>query len=284
MKNIILYISILSLVLASCNEPPIKTYYSNGNIEMIGDSINGSLTVYWENGNKAIYTEYSDSLKHGMKQLWYESGELWSQMTFIKGVLHGTIKTWYKNDELSLIGSYKNGVLDGEFIVMDSIGRRIGVKNYLNGKLHGKYRVQNPETNDLFEYIEYDNGKKHGKYLKNFLNGNPEIEMYYKHGLRDSICKEWFESGELRRIRNFSNDTLDGLIQIFYKNGKIWGESIYKNGSWVSERQFHKNGKLKSECNFKNGKRHGFYTYRDTTGEILIEKMYENGEIINKSH
>ena len=279
MKNIFLFISFIGLI--SCSEPPIKTYYPDGNINMIGDSTNGTLTVHWKNGNKAISTDYSEGLKHGTKQVWFEGGELQTQMFFIKGIPNGDIKSWYKNGELSSRAYYRNGKLDGEFVSMDSLGRNVGVQNFLNGKLHGIYRVQNPETKDLYEYIEYENGKKHGKYLKNFLNGNSEIEMYYYHDSKDSISKEWFETGEIRRIRNFSDDTLEGLFQVFYKNGTIWRESIYENGNATFEKQFHENGKLKSECNYNNGERHGSFTYLDSTGNILVKETYNYGEVIN---
>lgn len=57
------------------------------------------------------------------------------------------------------------------------------------------------------------------------IHNSIELEVY--HG----TCKEWYPSGNIKSVRNYTNGLMDGLYQEFSDNGEIIKECTYKDGS-----------------------------------------------------
>ena len=72
----------------------------------------------------------------------------------------------------------------------------------------------------------------------------------------------------------------DGPFVIYYENGSIKGEGIYKNGFLDGKYlSYYKNGKVKHNGNYNNGQLNGVNTYYYKNGQI--QKEENNTDSVN---
>jgi len=73
-----------------------------------------------------------------------------------------------------------------------------------------------------------------------------------------TICKYWYENGQLREEFYYKNGKRDGDYKIWYTNGQLAEECFYKNGEKDGTYKYwHENGQLREECYYKNGELDG---------------------------
>lgn len=104
----------------------------------------------------------------------------------------------------------------------------------------------------------YVDGKKEGLSLELTNNGQVSRQIYYHQNLKHGDYKE-YNYAVLKEERFYENDKLEGLVKIFYGDGKIMEEGAYKNGT-----------------------RHGISRWYDQVGTVTIEYEYDNGQLIRK--
>jgi len=102
------------------------------------------------------------------------------------------------------------------------------------------------------------NGKREGLALEINSSGQLEKQMMYHSDLLDGTYKE-FKYTTLKEERNYKNGKLEGIVKVYYDNGKIMEEGAYQNGI-----------------------RHGVSKWYDQEGNVTIEYEYENGKLIKK--
>ena len=107
------------------------------------------------------------------------------------------------------------------------------------------------------------------------------------------------------RTCEYYEGVLNGVC-IVYSGDKVQSETYYKNGTWHGSRktwnrgvlateenymdgkreglfrEWNWNGNIKFECNYKDDKKHGSCKSWDSDGKIMSNKLYENGNIIEK--
>lgn len=118
--------------------------------------------------------------------------------------------------------------------------------------------------------IEYKNSIREGKILNGFKEGlwvsaifnydtikkNKEVERlftreYFKHGLRDSIFKQYDANGKVIYETMFKKGT--GLWKEFHANGKLYFEAYTKGGYFTDTLKLYNNkGELAEEKLYKN--------------------------------
>lgn len=112
------------------------------------------------------------------------------------------------------------------------------------------------------------------KELKDKLDGLPKT-LY-------GPSKTFYENGNIRVERNYSEGKLHGPFKNYYENGNIKGEGNFKNseleGVLKFENQDFSGNKLKFELNFVDGKRHGTCKEFDKNGKLKTECYFNNGE------
>ena len=91
-----------------------------------------------------------------------------------------------------------------------------------------------------------------------------------KNAKREVICH--YENGNVKEIRHFENEKLEGRYTSFYPDGNVMLEQSYvdgmKEGKAVS---YYRNGNIREEGIFHKGKLNGEYS-----------SYYENGQIREK--
>jgi hypothetical protein len=103
-----------------------------------------------------------------------------------------------------------------------------------------------------------------------------------------------FYDSNTKTMRDAWGKPLTGLVKSYYKSGKIWRETPYKNGEQEGLKKWHyESGGIKSEAYYKNGLKEytydvdAFYdddteTMRDSRNQPLtglVKSYYENGKI-----
>lgn len=176
----------------------------------------------------------------------------------------------------------KNYELVDSFIIYDLIKRKLIESHYsdsirgpkiqakrvypfynLSGTLHGKYTI-----------YDYKNDSKYGKkYVYSIEN--------YHYGSKNGEFVQYFtESQQIKTIRNFKNDLVDGEFILYNQDGTYNQKGMYKNnlksGAWTSYRG---NNQPSMYEQYQNGKRHGQYKEWFENGNMAVMTNYSDGLI-----
>jgi len=98
----------------------------------------GVLFVYFDNGNKASESHYTQGQLNGMKLTWHENGEKRQEGFYQEGKLHGMSISRHRNGQKIEETNYADGLKNGSYAVWDKGGQKIEEGSYLAGKRDGK--------------------------------------------------------------------------------------------------------------------------------------------------
>jgi antitoxin component YwqK of YwqJK toxin-antitoxin module len=194
-----------------------------------------------------------------------------------KGNKHGLWKGIYedtKNPKYE--GTFEHGKEVGIFTFFDNTKTRTVVAT----------REFNPKDNSAYT-VFYDKNKNkvsEGKVVDKLYEG----QWKYYHKASKSIMA----------IENYSNGKLEGLRSVFYPNGKIAEEMIYKNNlkNGVYKR-YTESGIIIEESNYKNDQYDGLAIFRDADDGTIVSKgkftngkktgiwqFFENGKLVKETN
>ena len=127
---------------------------------------------------------YEDNYKSGrldgISKVWYENGNLKTELSYKAGEQNGYTKWWHPNGQLRVVEFYK----DDRRVEEDS-----SISWHANGNVASKEICK--ETNCVYqEWHE---------------NGKLEEEGNYKYGKKEGIWKTWHNNGQLAGIRKFKS-------------------------------------------------------------------------------
>ncbi|RZG77505.1 MULTISPECIES: toxin-antitoxin system YwqK family antitoxin [unclassified Acinetobacter] len=130
--------------------------------------------------------------------------------------------------------------------------------------------------------------KPSGKKIEEYWDsGQLKRKYYYKDGL-GCVGKDlfFFRNGKLNKSRNWKNDSLEGVFEIFYSTGQKYIKGSYKFGKYDGKYVvFDKKGKLILECMFKNGQLLNKVEHVDSQifrTKLQLENNVESSEIREK--
>ena len=166
----------------------IKKYYSNGNLEFIGN-------VFSENmlKNKA---------------------------------LHGYAFTYYSDGNFNKLCNYNDSELEGMYLSYYPNGFHQNIYNYKNGEFHGPnywYYEKNEQKNIE---LNFNNGLREGKCLHYYESGGLKMEGEYKNDVPVGIWKWYDENGKViksglppeSKENSILNNLLDSTVFVGYKD------------------------------------------------------------------
>jgi antitoxin component YwqK of YwqJK toxin-antitoxin module len=128
------------------------------------------------------------------------------------------------------------------------------------------------------------------------LHNRLRAEYSYKDAKLDGYCKEYYENGRLASKRHYQDGKRDGSSRLWGEDGKLEMESFYKAGKYLSGREFNENGraleglvddyypdgKLFVEASYRNGQRDGITRVYYEDGTLRTESLYKEGRLINE--
>ena len=128
---------------------------------------------------------------------------------------------------------YKDDVMDGGNYAWDKNGRMTSKQEYKEGKLDGKSVIYT-DKGFIQEESEYKAGKRHGIttwYLYGEKAQGPKYVMYtYQDGMFVGVQETYYENGNVKTSKMFSNNVQNGPAIEYYEDGSIKSEANYKNG------------------------------------------------------
>ncbi|HSD09188.1 hypothetical protein [Flavobacterium sp.] len=153
-------------------------------------------------------------------------------------------------------------------------GKEVGVFNFFDdtkAKSIIATRTFNPKENSCYT-IFYDQNK-------NIVSEGKEVNK-----LREGPWKYYHKSSKtLMTLENYKNGKLDGKRIVYYPNGKIVDEVVYKNGlKEGSYKKYSETGIVMESSFFKNGEYDGEAIYKDPNDQVVAKGMFKNGKKIGK--
>lgn len=104
----------------------------------------------------------------------------------------------------------------------------------------------------LVGVIEKNPPVQEGEYVAKYPNGIIRMKGYYVDGKRNGQWTSFFENGNVQSEGFFKNGLRDGKANVYYENGKLYYEGAYENGKEI-----------------------GTWTFFDTAGVKINEKVHD---------
>lgn len=214
-----------------------KFYHEDGEtikqiVEYVNDTLHGIREDYWENGNLKSKTFNIKGKLNGKSIHYYKSGKTKETNSLINNKFHGVLKHYFKNGNIEYTRNYWNGEL------IDTC------KTYFeNGQLK------------LLQFFDLDtiSMKKSGTQINYYPSGKMEAKIAYNNNA--SSLKRYYESGELEETSTKINNKHHGKLTVYHKNGNKKIEGIASNGYFNGAFNFFdKSGKLEKTVNYDLGK------------------------------
>ena len=146
-------------------------------------------------------------------------------------------------------------------------GKEIGVFNYYaNSDKKILMATRNFDTKNNAYTIFFDEKK------------NKVSEGNTINKLRSGIWKYYHkDSKAIMTTENYVEDKIEGSRKVFYTNGKVAEEVLYKNNlKEGAAKKYSKNGKLVEESMFANDVLQGPYKVYDESGKLVIKGQFKN--------
>lgn len=218
------------------------SFFENSKLKELIPFLNGrqtgERTEFYENGNKK-YEIRRDTLLNQLEHLsYYENGNKEKLEHKLSGKYEqvGEYKKWYENGQLATIGKY---ALDGQ---------RIGpwFEFYKDGKkkeeaefINGEYLLQNYWDKRGKQTVVDGTGLFISDYEQDGYFGDTQHQFEYKNSKKHGTQRT-FTDGVLTLYEEMENGIENGYTRSFYKNGKVREETLYKDGTEVSNKKFSK--------------------------------------------
>jgi antitoxin component YwqK of YwqJK toxin-antitoxin module len=213
-----------------------KFYHKDGEtikqiVEYVNDTLNGVREDYWENGNLKSAVNIINGKHNGSSLHHYENGDLEEKNNLKNGELHGSMVKYYKNKNIESERKYWNGEL------IDSCK-----SYYENGQLK------------LLQFFDLDTITmyKSGTQINYHPNGKLKAKASFS-GNKSSITI-YHENGTVQEVSEKINDKHHGLVTVYHENGQKSLEGIAKSGYYDGGfKYFDKSGKLIKTVNYGLG-------------------------------
>ncbi|MGE4586979.1 MAG: toxin-antitoxin system YwqK family antitoxin [Mangrovibacterium sp.] len=115
-----------------------------------------------------------------------------------------------------------------------------------------------------------------GIYTISYDNGNPQMTISLKEGVKDGEIRSFFENGQVREICFYKNNLMDGIWTTYNEKGIKVAKAAYregkKHGEWAV---WDDRGQLIYEMYYFEGQKAGKWKqYDPSTGKLLHERIF----------
>lgn len=229
------------LIKNNLSEGKWKLYRKDGgNIKQIvgykNDTLNGIREDYWENGNLKCKSNNIKGKLNGETILYHENGKIQETKHLKDGKIHGILTQYFDNGQLEFKCRYwldkkkdtckfyyENGNLKKMAIIkLDTISG-----------LSKKEITEYYETGELQLHFKSINHSMTGEVIKYHKNGKISSKYYLKNSLIDGILNSYYETGGIKLKSVFKNSTLEKYIEYYNEKGSLTKTLIVKNGKVV---------------------------------------------------
>lgn len=285
-------------------------YYTNGKLSTINYYADGELTdtsrSYYLDGKDKAYMPYAQGKREGQFENWHPNGQKEQQGWYKNGEMEGVWEEWDMNGRKTSETSYSGDNLHGfktEYWINGKpsveywyqYGWLITISEYDSlGNL--KYHTALP-TGNASIVLHHPNGKvssqyqmvkgfKHGKFESFYFDGKPQMIMFYRNGLNDSIFKRYEWSGQLNTEGQFKNGKKVGAWKYYNDEGKLTQVENYLNDELHGINTYYhpSTGKILTTIQFEHGMREGRVNRYDSSGQFIYGINYEADQPISYTY
>ena len=122
---------------------------------------------------------------------------------------------------------------------------------------------------------------------------SPVIEPFHDYGRKNVLLEkgeivdgkrngEWiryYDKGEIKEVKNYLDDRLEGNYEFYYKGGTISSSGKYSNGKKHGEwKYFNERGRVTKEENYLNGLLEGRYVEYKNKENVNLQGEYSKGK------
>ena len=167
----------------------------------------GKWCDFYPNGQIRYEGQFKNGKCTGVFRYYDEQGNLKATNKFDKSGEKAQNQTFAPNGKVIAMGTYINQKKEGEWRYFDkTTGKLVLVEDNKNGKVHGWSHVYNPDTERVAE------------------------ESQYVDGVREGVCRQYFDSGYLMMECQFHNNQMNGPAKTYFPNTALKEEGNYVNG------------------------------------------------------
>ena len=305
----------LSLIYSNILESDLINYNNKFYLPNSYTPYSGDIVEY--HPNKIIFYEgkYSEGIRHGNFNYYYEDGSTYKNEIYIYGKKTGlwieydesgillnkklfekegyVFTSFYKNLAIESTGKYIDNKKDGLWIDYFQNGNKMKETYYEKGVIDSsktilfkpKYvfnKLVNEDLND--NQIENNKNIKEekisGEYLTLYNDSNIESKQILSENLLEGEQFDYYENGRLLRKRFYTKGYIDTskFTYEYYNSGQLL--SMYKEN--ILDKELYMNGMFISY--YKNGKKllEGNYNNNIKTGDWL--RYYDSGELYSRAN
>lgn len=253
---------------------PYLSYNQVGDImetyTCVNDLIDGKYLEYYDGKLVRSEAEYANGNIKDSYKAYYSNGALEKENTYEAGKIKKSI-TYFPNGKISTESLYNDKEELETYNYFDSNGNKYFEEKYKSGVLNSalQYAKNNPKpvvislSSKPFVMKDFDGnqlaagnfekGKKTGEWNHHFSSGTKRLEEFYSNKTQNGLSHDYNKNGLTNSIKNFSNDTINGLYEV-YVNGKLDRNYSYDKGRQNGPyKTFYTDGSLKSEGYLVNG-------------------------------
>lgn len=253
------------------------------------DLIEGDYKEYYDGKLLKSEAVYANGKIQGSFKMYYSNASLEKENIYVSGKIKKSV-SYFPNGKISSESIYNDNEELENFSYLDNNGNKYFEEKYKSGELKSalQYTKNNPKGAEVslssksFVMKDFDEnqlavghfekGKKTGEWNHHFSSGTKRMQEFYSKGNRNGLSQDYNSNGLIDAIKNYENDTLNGLYEV-YENGKLdRNYSYYKGRQYGPYKTFYNNGILKSE---------GFLVNGGTNFEKLVYR--QNGTISERN-
>ncbi|MDR1171890.1 MAG: toxin-antitoxin system YwqK family antitoxin [Bacteroidales bacterium] len=217
----------------------------------------------------------------GYNTFYYPNGKVASEGMMRNGQPEGYWKTYYVTGLMKSEGNRINTLLDSTWVFYTETGDTLEIIHYRLGKKSGYYHQYETTTQRNSVSRRYLKAKelflddrREGPSYYYYPSGKLRQVISYKNGRKQGASKEFDENGTVITLYEYHNDYM--ISREFVNRVNDRGE---KNGTWKT---FYTDGKLKDEEIYKNGVLDGTSKMYSGQGNLINERSYREGRIIEE--
>ncbi len=236
----------------------------------INDLIDGKYVEYYDGKVVKAEAVYANGNIQGSYKSYYSNSALEKENIYEGGKIKKSIN-YFANGKIDTESIYNDKEELETYSYFDSNGNKYFEEKYKSGELKSALQFSKNNSNPVeislsnkpfvmkdFDGNElasgnFEKGKKTGEWNHHFAQGIKRLQEFYNQGTQNGLSYDYQKNGLINSIRNFTNDTINGLYEV-YENGKLDRNYYYEKGKQNGPfKTFYPDGALKSEGILING-------------------------------
>jgi antitoxin component YwqK of YwqJK toxin-antitoxin module len=278
-----------------------RSGYLESEYEYVNDEIHGQVVEYHPNKVVKVKLYYDHGKKHGLYQQYFTNGKMHTQGWYAQGLTQQRWLSYHPNGAIKSDEYFLNGQQAGKAYYYSQDGKLFTSDEMIDEKILD-YRINNEHGEQIsslennknkvvvsarqksgreFQHMEILCGKLNGKNSVLFFDGTQFRSRNYINGKLHGLSERYGAFGELIEKGHYVEGESEGKWTWYNMNGAI--ETI---GSYLHDKPdsvwayYYDNGTIARENIHENGKRQGISKVYGPDGQLILEKKYDQGDLI----